>query len=92
MEKTVSARDISKEEAKGFGEQWDVGDKEKDSEVATLGSHVIEVGEGQGENTNARHSCTCRQVRRILNCMCLEQQLDVDGVSDVGPEWRHGDW
>lgn len=35
---------------------------------------------------------TCRQVRRILNWMCLEQQLNVDGVSDLGSEWRRGDW
>lgn len=94
QKRRVSARDISKVEAKGFGERWDVGDREKDPEVATLGSHVIETtwdGRRVGENTNARHSCTCRQVRRFLNCMCIEQQLDVDGVSDVGPEWRHGD-
>lgn len=52
----VSARDISKVEAKGFGERWDVGDREKDSEVAILGSHVIETTWG-GRRVGGGHQC-----------------------------------
>lgn len=52
----VSAWDISKVETKGFGEQWDVGDREKDSEVATLGSHVIETTWGRGR-VGGGHQC-----------------------------------
>ena len=64
-----------------------MGDREKDPKVATLGSHVIETTSGK-RDVNARSSWHLKAGKENTQLMCLEQQLDVDGESDVGPEWR----